>query len=338
MATKSSGKLALSASYTLGDYVFSLRIEPVSGSYSTKYTARCTHGGKTASKSIIIDRNAKSWKVEANEDTATVYVELESFSGTLPHPIATANGSAGSVTPSGIVNTESFPGAQGFITILGSTGTHHWISSGPFTLIRSNNQGWYVENQGSLRTVRGKPVYVYTENLVGNPSTWQDLGSPSYSGVATNDDYYIVLYGKPDAKDEIVGRFKIELKDAGGTGPGSDWDDPGDYDDDRDPEDPTTTLYLTVVGALSGRHNNPLQSPEFSYLPFEKETVKEYGCGGDGGNGGGGGAGASNVVVFKFATNEADHKDITTIAKRHGYGSGGGKGGKGGAGCILIYY
>ena len=68
------------------------------------------------------------------------------------------------------------------------------------------------------------------------------------------------------------------------------------------------------------------------------KTVKDYGCGGDGGHGGGGGAGASTVVVHKFATNQANSKEVTAIARRHGYGSGGGKGGKGGDGCILVYY
>ena len=75
----------------------------------------------------------------------------------------------------------------------------------------------------------------------------------------------------------MVGRFAIELEDAGGVGPGSDWDDPGDYDPDWEPEDPTHTLYVTVTGALSGRHNDPIEDPSYSYIPADKDTVKDYG-------------------------------------------------------------
>ena len=95
---------------------------------------------------------------------------------------------------------------------------------------------------------------------------------------------------------------------------------------------------MTVTGALSGRHNDPIEDPSYSYIPADKDTMKDYGCGGDGGHGGGGGAGASTVIVHKFATNQANSKEVTAIARRHGYGSGGGKGGKGGDGCILVYY
>ena len=105
-----------------------------------------------------------------------------------------------------------------------------------------------------------------------------------------------------------------------------------------EPDEITRTLYITVTGALSGRHNDPGKDPSYSYLPAEKNTIADYGCGGDGGHGGGGGAGASNVVVYKFATDKADSKEITAITKRPGFGSGGGKGGKGGDGCILVYY
>lgn len=105
-----------------------------------------------------------------------------------------------------------------------------------------------------------------------------------------------------------------------------------------EPDEITRTLYITVTGALSGRHNDPGKDPSYSYLPAEKSTIADYGCGGDGGHGGGGGAGASNVVVYKFATDKADNKETTAITKRPGFGSGGGKGGKGGDGCILVYY
>lgn len=132
----------------------------------------------------------------------------------------------------------------------------------------------------------------------------------------------------------LVARFAIDLGEAGGyPGGGGDWTQPGDWN-----PDPTTTLHLTVSGALSGRHNDPIDDPSYSYVPADKATVKGYASGGDGGNGGGGGGGASTIIVRQFATNKANYKDILALAKRHGYGSGGGKGGKGGDGCILIYY
>lgn len=99
-----------------------------------------------------------------------------------------------------------------------------------------------------------------------------------------------------------------------------------------------TTLNLSVTGALSGRHNDPLNDTSYSYVPADKATTPNYGCGGDGGHGGGGGGGASTLVVYNFTTDKARRKHVSTIIKRHGYGSGGGKGGKGGDGCILIYY
>lgn len=145
-----------------------------------------------------------------------------------------------------------------------------------------------------------------------------------------------MIYGVDEPKDEdvLVARFAIGIGDAGGyPGGGGGWISPGDWN-----IDPTTTLHLTVNGALSGRHNDPMNDTSYSYVPADKETVKDYGSGGDGGNGGGGGAGASTVIVRQFATNKANSKDILALAKRHGYGSGGGKGATGGDGCILVYY
>ena len=137
-------------------------------------------------------------------------------------------------------------------------------------------------------------------------------------------------YGSDETK--LVARFSIDLTEAGGSGTGSDWNNPGDGGD------PSYTLELTINGALSGRHNDPLHDPSYSYVPADQDSKKNYGCGGDGGHGGGGGAGASTIIVKNFATDKAGSKIINAYAKRHGYGSGGGKGGRGGDGCILIYY
>lgn len=132
--------------------------------------------------------------------------------------------------------------------------------------------------------------------------------------------------------NKLIARFEIDLHDAGGTGPGSDWTDPGDWN-----ENPNTVLNVNIEGSLSGRHNDPLHD-SYSHLPEDQNSAAGYGCGGDGGHGGGGGAGASTIIVRKFGTDKANSKNIVARPKRHGYGSGGGKGGKGGDGCILIYY
>ena len=318
MATKESGEIS-GSKYNLGDYKFELVQEPVSGSTSIKYTAVCRHAGKAARKSIIVPGKFISWYVDANDTTADVYVVLKE--------------------PSSKVQDVNLSEVSSMYYSYGPAMDKYWPNIAVWADFKARVYFSGLDAQTSspitLSYYAAKDIYYGNIDLNGkNPS-------PIY-GPATLD--YLTLLPQGHASDYgeeksyLVGRFPIELKDAGGVGPGSDWTDPGDYDEDRDPEDPTTTLYLTVTGALSGRHNDPLHDTSYSYTPADKATVKDYGCGGDGGNGGGGGAGAANVVVFKFATNEADHKDITTIAKRHGYGSGGGKGGKGGDGCILIYY
>lgn len=139
---------------------------------------------------------------------------------------------------------------------------------------------------------------------------------------------------QPSVGNILIARFEISPHDAGATGTDSFWTDPLDWN-----IDPTTVLNLTVNGALSGRHNDPLnENADYSYIPDDQAKASGYGCGGNGGHGGGGGAGSSTIVVNRFATDRANIKNIVTKPKRHGYGSGGGKGGEGGDGCILIYY
>lgn len=340
MATKESGEIS-GNKYNLGDYKFELVQEPVSGSSNTKYTAVCRHAGKAARKSIIIPGIYVSWYVNANDTTADVYVIVKepgaekvpqkSFSGCSAVTVYDCNedtqmffwsyeshwGGYVSYFPDAILYSGNPQTVQLYSSMSLEIGGH----TGTYAATSRNSNGAYWCNV-DFNDGQGKTSPIYGPAFT----------SIEAAGAAVSAQMQYI------EKEYLVGRFPIELKDAGGVGPGSDWDDPGDYDEDRDPEDPTNTLYLTVEGALSGRHNDPLNDTSYSYIPSDKDTVKNYGCGGDGGNGGGGGAGAANVVVFKFGTNEADHKDITTIAKRHGYGSGGGKGGKGGAGCILIYY
>ena len=185
----------------------------------------------------------------------------------------------------------------------------------------------FLRHELTGSTVQEMSIDVWDSGNFGNVG---EIAWTMVYGTAVDPEY--------EEQEILVGRFAIDLEDAGGTGEDSDWEDPGDEDPGDDPDDPTYTLHLDVTGALSGRHNDPLNDTSYSYIPADKATVKDYGCGGDGGHGGGGGGGASTVVVHKFATSRASSKEIIAKARRHGYGSGGGKGGKGGDGCILIYY
>ena len=95
---------------------------------------------------------------------------------------------------------------------------------------------------------------------------------------------------------------------------------------------------VTLSGARSGRHNDPLYDTSYSYLPIAPQKQSVYGSGGRGGHGGGGGAGASTVIIHELGDDMWNKLLVKTILQSHGYGSGGGQGGQGGDGCILIYY
>lgn len=327
MAVKDSAELAMGETYTLGDYSF--RIERSAGTSPNydKVEAICTKGGKNARKSIQIVSSTKidGWYVEANETEASVYIITEGK--------VTRTFSAGGYT---VTVSNAPPDIEG----------HFWSA----TTGGSNPQ--YADDCMIISQIGLSGVQVTTSPSASGGQSGTSGGlsyrtfvfkypaeSPAFSPVlpANKDNQNVhALWsggGSGETTEELlVGRFAIEIKDAGGDGPGSDWDDP------EDSGDPTYMLYVEVIGALSGRHNDPIVDPSYSYKPADKDTVKQYGCGGDGGHGGGGGAGASTVVVHKFATNQAGNKEITALARRHGYGSGGGKGGKGGDGCILVYY
>ena len=347
MATYNSGELLIengSAPYwhfvgrTEGNndtgYYFTVRSRYDSDENVTGVVARAEHyedGVLTgeAVKGIDIDGEAtiKSWSVEANDTTADVYVDIELTETT----------------------NKTFTNSWGIVTVTGCTTDlegHEWIARqggatyGEFMLISQYPQ--------SFRSSPSAGSYGVSEGL----HHWNiaygfkaPTGAPEFAP-NTDDQICHVLWqgggegggGGNDTQTLLVGRFAIDLHDAGGTGPDSPWNDPGDYDEDRDPEDPTTTLYLTVTGALSGRHNDPLNDTNYSYVPADRAAQTVYGSGGDGGNGGGGGAGASTIIVRKFGTDKADSKNLVCKPKRHGYGSGGGAGAKGGDGCILIFW
>lgn len=344
MASKDSEELGINERYPLGDYSFRIERSSVPGSTNDKIEAICTDkDGKNARKSIQIPSSTKieGWYVEANETEATVYIITKENVPDVPYDAINSASTGGGVYQ-GVPYTVYFSSGTGLITHTPQNFRGIYASTASGAVISQSQSQGPPRNfpLNSTITYAGKTAY-YTETYAasGHQSSY-----PMSSGILDNyssaDIAWTMMYGAEDidGQDKMVGRFAIDIEDAGGVGPGSDWTDPGDYDPDWEEGDPTHTLYATVTGALSGRHNDPIVDPSYSYIPSDKDTVKDYGCGGDGGHGGGGGAGASTVVVHKFATNQANSKEVTAIARRHGYGSGGGKGGKGGDGCILVYY
>ena len=350
MASKDSGELAWGSGYNLGDYSFRIERSSVPGSTNDKIEAICTDkDGKNARKSIQVPSGTQitGWYVEANETEASVYISTKQERpdiGNIDYPFPF--GSSDVVTGGGsnvYTHTDTAPAITTYVIPSGTnySTVRRICASGEAGAVAINTDAQGIQTPHPITseyTYLGKKVYYTTYE-----GSWYKLQSaeprvsgsdPNYAGMA-----WIMIYGDPEGTaDKIVGRFAIDIEDSGGVGPGSDWVDPGDYDPEWEEGDPTHTLYVEVTGALSGRHNDPIVDPSYSYIPADKDTVKDYGCGGDGGHGGGGGAGASTVVIHKFATNQANSKEITALARRHGYGSGGGKGGKGGDGCILVYY
>ena len=373
-AHNESDAIGIQDVYYLSDYAFQIQRNSVASSTYDQITAVCTYkDGKNARQAIQVPSSTQldGWYVEANETEATVYSVVRVQEGGSEYSSDLDTSPTVQPIPTGSVfalfrriDQVAYPDVQkimisgngtAFGTIGGSGSFTAIIASdspgsATMTIINTNpysGKSHQTVNEASLNnsfTHNGKTVY-YNETSISytGPVILAEL-SP-LAGRKGNSDYiaWTMIYGNSSGgeyktEEIVVGRFAIDIEDAGGDGPGSDWDDPGDWNEDWEEGDPTQTLHVEVVGALSGRHNDPIEDPSFSYIPADKETVKGYGCGGDGGHGGGGGAGASTVVVHKFATNQADSKEITALARRHGYGSGGGKGGKGGDGCILVYY
>lgn len=338
-----SGEIAEGAQYysgklPLGDYNFYLSIDATG--VSPKIVAKCVSpDGETrtaASRTWPAGTQVRGWSVEANETEASVYCKI-SKSGLIPN-VFVGSELARIVEPDAtyiwwLAGNGDGAYSPGIITAAGLTGaftvgeTYTAVSTYTLESIYPSAHLW-GPRYGAERYVHDGVTYYYHFDGV-------NVGQSGYASVKAAADAIIPAALIHDgAEDVLIARFAINLGDAGGY-PGGDggWTSPGDWN-----SDPTTTLHLTVNGALSGRHNDPLEDPSYSYLPADNTAAAGYGCGGDGGHGGGGGAGASTVIVRHFATNKANYKDILALAKRHGYGSGGGKGGKGGDGCILIYY
>ena len=368
-AHKESDGLQPNGLYKLGEYNFRLERSSVPGSSNDQITAVCMQGGKNARKSIQVQSSTKleSWYVEANETEATVYAVLRVPEGGQEYESDLDTGDWVPVLSGLSISTKNkqmdFLASTSVLQTIGSSALYKHNNMQQAFLVAASEtydspgiitthynpdgseQSQTMDTTTSVYTHNGKTVYYCSVGSMGGTSNWIIEANQIISGNNIDEGAvaWTLIYGSavdPEYKQItiIVGRFAIDFEDAGGVGPGSDWDDPGDLNEDWEEGDPTQTLRLQVIGALSGRHNDPIEDPSYSYIPADKETMKDYGCGGDGGHGGGGGAGASTVVVHKFATNQADDKEIVALAKRHGYGSGGGKGGKGGDGCILVYY
>lgn len=322
-----SGKLPL------GDYDFYLQYDAATATVVTRCDFPDGIQGATQRK-LPDGAHVLQWSIEANETEASVYalVAQKVDIGDISHINQSTHCTA---TDGQQFHTYTAP--HGMLMILGR--------SRLFKVFATDKPGQsviYTEEDGTTElwpmnqtyTANGKTVYYHTESVSWAKTPMispQTFGSnPNASGIA-----WTMVYGDaPHSEQRLVARFAINIGDAGGyPGGGGGWISPGDWN-----PDPTTTLHLTVNGALSGRHNDPLDDPSYSYVPADNMAEAGYGCGGDGGHGGGGGGGASTVITEQFATNKANSKVIVVTVKRHGYGSGGSKGAKGGDGCILIYY
>ena len=377
MAYKNSELLSLNEKYKLGKYEFSLETRSIPQTQLMDVIAKATGpAGKMGAKTIQIPQSTEieGWYVDANSTTADVYLKgKEAVEPGYSSDLDTSPVEQPIPTGDEITVTGSRSGREQ-TRLLQGRGMRNF----PWYLVDQISDGYrvtigFVEAStepftGSTTfTHNGKMVYY---NRIGLTSYWDEFevtGGEELSSSPTavrKEIAWTLMYGDESGTggDILVGRFAIDIRVAGGTagngGEENGWEDPDDgqptlwpgdegYPDPEDPDypgddepyyPPSKTLYLEIDGALSGRHNDPLHDTSYSYIPADKATVKPYGYGGDGGHGGGGGGGASTVIVYKFATDKADSKEITVKPKRHGYGSGGGKGGKGGDGCILIYY
>lgn len=389
MAHKESELLSLNEKYTLDKYEFTLKTREIPQTNLMDVIATATGPkGKMGAKTVQIskDTEVSGWYVDANSTTADIYLAVKeptetsadyTYLGQTVHTCEPAD--LYMAFADKVMNVYGHPTVTGESKIYGVSCGDTPPSIQQVLYSDSDFSGTYLGYGGSVNQLRvnhgitPKGVSYYSAAVAGSFSDdgmYSDLEySPIKSVIDTSICEYadVLFLGRAEPldyseKDELIGRFAIDLRPAGGTegdgGTDDGWIDPEDgqptiwpgdpdYPDPEDPDypggdepyyPPSKTLYLEVEGALSGRHNDPLHDTSYSYVPADKATVKPYGYGGDGGHGGGGGAGSSTVIMYKFATDKADSKEIIVKPKRHGYGSGGGKGGKGGDGCILIYY
>lgn len=341
MASNSSGKLNPSQTYTLGNYTFRLIINYDSSENITSVMCHASDGtnNKQTGKDYPGRINVESWKVDAEDRTATVYItthyepiDISPVEKTVPKDVEGYVEHLDSTKDEYIFTT-----GNGFVTVI------KYNDEKTCGILASSAQGTYYKfRNGEPEEINRS--YTYAEKTVyyvASPWGWhyashikkvypdckpnglQDHQSTKIAQIAWH-----MIYGDPVDEDKLICKFEINMQDADA----GNWDIPGDTGE------PSKTLHISVTGALSGRHNDPLHDTSYHYTPSDREQADIYGSGGVGGSGGAGGAGASTVIIYNCATDKAGYTEEIAIAKRHGYGSGAGKGGKGGDGCILVYY
>lgn len=329
MAYTDSDFLPMGSTWRLGQY--SIRCFETTEA-GVKYVLAHISGPEgNAQTGILVDsgEQIRGWYANANKTEITVYAEVET-------PLIQRD----------VDLSEVYSAWYSY----GPWGNRYW----PDIAVWADFPARVFFNQQALDAQTSSPITLsYSEEkkrYVGNIDINGSSALPEYGPATLN--YLTIIPAAPyppisETYQVMVARFPINIRDAGGGPEGSDpswgsdvniWDEPGDVDYDREPDEPTRTLHLMAQGATSGRHNDPIVDPSYSDIPNPKDTVKADGNGGDGGDGGGGGAGASTLVTRPFGTGKADNKEIILHSRRHGYGSTGGKGGKAGDGCILIYY
>lgn len=349
MAHTAIGQIGPNDAYELGTYRFTVAYAYDQSLNATTLQALCGREGhelKAATKRVANQAEIVSWSIEANDTTVDVYAIVNS---------TLARKKTSSFFPSGIEYGD---------TPIKAYKTYYYEEADIGAAWKAFNTPIYTDFVGAADhggawksyeldaaghkinittvftqeyTYQGKTAYYAKASFAGSVSVPTNI--ISYTSSANGKIAWTLVYGEEtgggsETKEVLIGRFAIDPHEAGATGPDSFWIDPLDWN-----SDPTKVLNLTVNGALSGRHNDPLnQNADYSYIPTDQAKATGYGCGGHGGHGGGGGGGASTIVINRFATDRANSKNIVTKPKRHGYGSGGGKGGEGGDGCILIYY
>lgn len=327
MAYDNSDAIAPGASYSLGEYTFTL--QNVVSEDERILQAHISGPEGTAAQGITVPTSTqvKSWYVEANETEASVYVQTEGFdfSGLMPlAPGSTAffrSGFPESSWESGTNVTLTNTGTSiAYVFVLDTGGRYcgALVSDKPTSV----EWVWSGGDSGSWSLTYDSALGAY---YVRDPASTSD--SSCFNGsmpIQTREQLLARKGGNQDSGSYLVGRFAIDIREADG-GPGGGWDEPGDVGE------PSYTLNLTVTGATSGTHIA-------ANVPTDARSQEVYGSGGIGGNGGGGGAGASTVIIYDFATAKAGNVNQEAIAQPPGVGGPGGKGGKGGDGCILIFY
>lgn len=346
MAYNNSGLLSMGSTYNLGQYSIRCFATVEAGERYVLAHISGPEGNSQNGISIGTYSELYGWYCEANEYTVTIYVEGKSsghLEPTLVVPLTEKIWSWGYEfwwNPNIYVGRRNYdPGER---TKIGAKTSYN----ARVLYLSRDESNVYIKADAPIYT--GFNVRHFPDGAASYSDGFYEYGPDGWlKDEYTREFENVPIYAPSQDLNSIVARFPISLKNAGGGPSGSNpswgsdvdiWEEPGDVDYDWDVGEPTKTLYIMGQGSTSGRHNDPIVDPSFSYSPKPKETVKSDGNGGDGGNGGGGGAGASTLLTRPFATGQADNKVITLHARRHGYGSTGGKGGKAGDGCILIYY